>query len=76
MQAHIGDSTVVDIIVCCAVCAVASVIIVAFRIWARFEIANRLNAGDYLIITSLVRLFPDAIMPVPATISVRQQRLT
>jgi hypothetical protein len=57
VQAHIDDSLVPNIIVCCVVCAAASVVTMALRIWARFQVTAKLNTGDYLIITSVVRRF-------------------
>lgn len=49
MQANIADTLVTDIIVCTAVCGVASMVILALRFAAR-RIANiRIQPSDWLI---------------------------
>ena len=54
MRAHIDDTMVADIIICCSICAGASVIILALRIWSRFQMRQQLVVGDHLFIWSVV----------------------
>ncbi|KAH8426472.1 uncharacterized protein LDX57_004209 [Aspergillus melleus] len=54
MKAHIDDSLVPDIIACCAVCAAASVIVLALRIWSRLQTRRQLVLSDYMVICSVV----------------------
>ncbi|KAF9869770.1 integral membrane protein [Colletotrichum karsti] len=54
MTAHIDDSMVLDIIVCCIVCGVASVIVLALRIWSRFYVRMSPIFSDWLVVGSVV----------------------
>ncbi|KAK1704665.1 uncharacterized protein BDZ83DRAFT_594860 [Colletotrichum acutatum] len=56
MMAHINDSTVPDIIVCCVICSIASVIILALRIWARFQAGLKPIFSDWLVVGSVLNI--------------------
>ncbi|KAK1518085.1 hypothetical protein CPAR01_15734 [Colletotrichum paranaense] len=53
MVAHINDSTVPDIVVCCIICSLASVVILALRIWARSQAGLKPIFSDWLIVGSV-----------------------
>ncbi|TDZ10312.1 Satratoxin biosynthesis SC1 cluster protein 4 [Colletotrichum sidae] len=54
MTAHIDDTLVADIIICCAVCATASVVVLALRIWSRIQVRLRPIFSDWLVVGSVV----------------------
>ncbi|KAF6818058.1 integral membrane protein [Colletotrichum plurivorum] len=53
MTAHINDSLVADIIICCAVCSAASVIVLALRLWSRFQVRLTPLLSDWLVVGSV-----------------------
>ncbi|KUI56623.1 hypothetical protein VP1G_04044 [Cytospora mali] len=52
MQAHASDSLKINIIVCCAVCGVASLLFVIARIWSRRLSAAKLQQSDWMVIVA------------------------
>lgn len=54
MQAHIEDSLVTEIIVCCAVSSGLALVITALRIYARVHTLRKLALSDYAFISSVV----------------------
>ncbi|KAJ5109164.1 hypothetical protein N7456_005839 [Penicillium angulare] len=54
MEEHINDTRVPGIIICCAVCAASSVIVLALRIWSRLQTVRKLVFNDYLFIGSVI----------------------
>lgn len=58
MMAHIDDSLVADIIICCAVCAAASVVVLVLRMWSRFQVRLTPLLSDWLVVGSVVRHDP------------------
>jgi hypothetical protein len=54
MMEHIDDSLVPDMIASCAVSSALALVILALRVWSRYQISPRLVVSDYLVVLSVV----------------------
>lgn len=54
MQAHASDNLKVDIIVCSAICGVASLVFILARLWSRMLSQARLGWNDWIVIIGYV----------------------
>lgn len=65
MQAHPDDSLVPDIIACCLICGIASIIFILLRFWSRKLVHGRikLQLSDWLLLIALV-YFSTLILPL------------
>lgn len=62
MQENIDDTLVLDIIICCAVCSAAAVLIAAVRFYARWMTVRKMILSDWMVVSSVVSIpFPRLI---------------
>lgn len=54
MQAHASDNLRIDIIVCSAICGVASLVFIVARLWSRKLNEAALGWNDWLVIIGYV----------------------
>jgi hypothetical protein len=54
MMEHIDDSLVPDMIASCAISSALALVILALRVWSRYQISPRLVISDYLVVLSVV----------------------
>lgn len=60
MEAHAGDTLVPDIIICCSVCGIASIVFLLLRVWSRKIVHGRLklHSSDWLLFIAWVGRTP------------------